>query len=165
MKNGTFALAIGAGLILAGGAGYAGYRYMKQRGIRNNNPGNLVITDIAWKGKVPKARNTDGKFEQFEDDAGVPGHIWGLRAMYMDLRGDVIKRGMNTVRKLVTAYAPPAENDTAAYVAAVAAAIGKGPDAVLTASDLLKVQAAVIQHENGVQPYPLDDLKRAAALA
>ena len=29
------------------------------RGIRNNNPGNLVLTNIAWQGKIPNSQNTE----------------------------------------------------------------------------------------------------------
>lgn len=35
------------------------------RGLRNNNPGNLILTSIGWDGKIPNAQNTDGTFEQF----------------------------------------------------------------------------------------------------
>ena len=164
MKGGPWVFAWSAAAVLLAGGGIV-YRNYKQRGIRNNNPGNLTITSIAWKGKVPIERNKDGRFEQFEDFQGIPGHIWGLRAMFMDLRGDVQKRGLTTVRKLISSYAPPSENDTTAYIAAVAAKLKKSPDAALAPADLLPLQAAIIEHENGIQPYPLADLQRAAAIA
>ena len=46
------------------------------RGIRNNNPGNLIYTTIAWEGKISYANNRDWsgtptnivkKFEQFKE--------------------------------------------------------------------------------------------------
>lgn len=159
---------IGGGLLLltmAGAGGYAVYRHYKQRGIRNNNPGNLVRTSIAWKGKVPHARNKDPRFEQFEDRDGIPGHIWGLRAMFMDLRGDIVKDGKNTLRRLIHEYAPAFENKTDRYIAAVAEEVGVNPDAPLQPDHYLPMLRAMVRVENGVQPYPTEDLQRAMALA
>ena len=76
------------------------------RGIRNNNPGNLVKTSIQWKGKV---KGSDSRFETF---ANI---YYGVRAAGLDLIAD-IKKGKNTIRKLITEYAPPNENDTTAYI-------------------------------------------------
>ncbi len=90
-----------------------GKNKMIPRGIRNNNPGNLVITRIPWKGKVPVKQNTDGVFEQFRDYAGVKGIVWGIRAMMMDLRGDIVKDGTNTIRKLLTEYS---KTDLESYI-------------------------------------------------
>ena len=54
-------------------------------GLRNNNPGNLRFTSIKWVGKVPRAENIDGAFEQFR-------HLrYGIRAMILDLRSDISK--------------------------------------------------------------------------
>jgi len=152
-------------VIMIVGGGAVTYRHFKQRGIRNNNPGNLVKTGIAWKGKVPHARNKDSRFEQFEDYQGVPGHLWGIRAMFHDMRSDITKKGQNTIRKLITAYAPPHENNTAAYIAAVAKAVGIGPDAAILPVHYPALVASVINHENGIQPYPMADISRAMGLA
>lgn len=151
VAGGVLALALVAG----GGSMYAKYR---QRGIRNNNPGNLVLTGIAWKGKVPESRNTDGRFEQFTAPE------WGIRAMFMDIRSD-IRKGANTVRRLITEYAPPHENNTAAYIAAVASAIGKSADAVITDADYPALVKAIIKHENGIQPYPDSLIVQAIGMA
>lgn len=167
MKDNGLLIAAGVLLLLLiiGGGGYVVYTNYKQRGIRNNNPGNLRISNNAWKGKVPKAENKDGTFEQFREFAGKPGHIWGLRAMYIDIRGDVLADGLNTLRKLITSYAPGHENNTPAYIAAMSKAIGKGADAVLTLDDVKKLVPAITQHENGVQPYPAKDIALAISLA
>lgn len=158
--------AVIAGLAMLGGGGYVIYTHYAERGYRNNNPGNLDKTRIAWKGKVPHSRNDDGRFEQFEEFEGLPGHIWGIRAAYMDIRGDVLKDGLNTVRKLISTYAPPHENNTAAYIAAVAKAIGKSADAVLTVADLKPALLAIFRHENnGKMPYPSADIDKAISLA
>lgn len=117
------------------------------RGIRNNNPGNLVLTSIAWKGKVFNAMNTDKVYEQFTEPK------WGIRAMFMDVRGDIEKDGKNTIRKLITEYAPPKGNNTAAYIAFVSKRLGISADSRIQPSHYLELLKAIIQQENGKNPY------------
>lgn len=157
-------IALGAAVALTLG-GTAVYRHFKQRGIRNNNPGNLRLTWITWTGKVPNRDNTDGAFEQFRDYQGTPGHVWGLRAMYKDVRGDVIRKGQDTPRKLISSYAPPHENETARYIANVAAALKIGADDRIQDAHYPALLGAIIRQENGIQPYPDADIRRAIALA
>ena len=47
------------------------------RGLRNNNPGNIRMSDTTWQGKISKEFNTDTNkaFEQFESLE------YGLRAL------------------------------------------------------------------------------------
>jgi hypothetical protein len=114
-------------------------------GIRNNNPGNLVLTDLPWTGKIPKAQNTDKHFEQFTEIK------FGIRAMLRDLTNDIDK-GKNTVRKLITEYAPPFENDTQKYIDVVSKAVGLTPDQTIKIVDAkfyLVIARAIIKHENG----------------
>jgi len=120
------------------------------RGLRNNNPGNLRISTIAWQGKVPNARNTDKSFEQFENI------VFGVRAMATDIINDVAK-GKNTLRTLIAEYAPPNENDTTGYINQVANRVGISPDAKLNLNaDLVKkiIQAKIIV-ENGIKAAQL----------
>jgi hypothetical protein len=114
------------------------------RGMRNNNPGNLVLTMIPWRGKVPNYANTDGKFEQFTD------YHWGIRAMLLDLRSD-INKGKNTIRKLIYEYAPPFENNTASYINNLASATGIGADEVITfnQSTMRPIAKQIARIENG----------------
>jgi hypothetical protein len=132
------------------------------RGIRNNNPGNLVKTAIPWKGKIPHAQNTDSRFEQFENIG------WGVRAMAMDILSD-IKKGKNTLRTLITEYAPPSENDTAAYINSVSKQTGLQPDEkIKTTPDILAaIINAKIRVENGSKAKDLifiDDVKKSLEL-
>jgi hypothetical protein len=85
--------------------------------------------------------------------------------MFMDLRGDIVKDGLNTPRKLITSYAPPHENNTAAYIAAVSKALKIGPDSPITPAHYPALLEAVIQQENGIQPYPANDIAKAISLA
>lgn len=115
------------------------------RGLRNNNPGNLIRTTIAWQGKIPHPKNTDKNFEQFENVH------FGLRAMLKDLIND-INKGKNTVKLLITEYAPPSENNTNAYINSVAKTLGVSPTQRLTQINskfLLNLVRAILQVELG----------------
>ncbi|WP_051590677.1 hypothetical protein [Flavobacterium daejeonense] len=115
------------------------------RGVRNNNPGNLIYTSIAWQGKLALSQNTDKKFEQFKEMK------FGIRALILDIFND-IKKGKNTVRKLITEFAPPKENNTEAYINAVAKGAGISSDAVFKVVDfdlIYSIVKAIIKHENG----------------
>lgn len=110
------------------------------RGIRNNNPGNIK-TGIMWQG----AAGDDGTFIIFADDT------WGLRAMATDLSNKISKDGLNTINLIISAYAPPSENDTQSYIDAVSSDTGFGPDDVLTLDQptLHALIRAIVNHENG----------------
>jgi hypothetical protein len=136
------------------------------RGIRNNNPGNLVLTNIPWRGKVPNKENTDRHFEQFRDTDGVKGIIWGIRAMMMDLKGDIVKDGLNTIRRLIEEYAPKHENNTEAYIARVSRMTGIGPNELLypdqeTMQRLVRAMAFV---EHGGHWITLQQIEKAWGL-
>jgi hypothetical protein len=115
------------------------------RGLRNNNAGNLTLTKIKWQGKILNEKNTDGRFEQFESVN------LGLRAMAMDIINDIEKKKLNTLKTLITEYAPPAENDTAAYINRVSKATGINPneEIKINAENLAAIIAAKIEVENG----------------
>lgn len=92
--------------------GGSDYLSSAPRGIRNNNPGNLIFTNINWTGKLPKEQNKDRRFEMFISPE------YGIRAMIKDLKND-IEKGKNTVPALMTEYAPRFENNTDAYIQTV----------------------------------------------
>jgi len=123
---------------------YLGYHNLP-RGIRNNNPGNLRMTSIPWKGKISVARNTDGAFEQFER------YVYGIRAMMKDIINDM-GEGKNTIRKIINEYAPASENATEAYIDQVSRYTGFGPDQPLAPTYLTFVRLIpeMIKHENGI---------------
>lgn len=122
-------------------------------GLRNNNPGNLVKTDIPWLGKIPHSKNATSRFEQFIDLKH------GIRAMLRDIINDIAK-GSNTIEKLINQYAPPFENNTKAYINAVSKSVGIPPTTQITVIDnafLLKVARAIINHENGKDAKLISD--------
>jgi hypothetical protein len=118
------------------------------RGVRNNNPGNLQQTTIPWQGKIPNP--TDSRFEQFRE------YVWGVRAKIRDITGDISRKGQNTIRKLITAYAPAFENNTASYITNLSNRMGMSPDALLDANNHAQMMR-LCQHiaiiENGA-PLP-----------
>lgn len=79
-------------------------------GLRNNNPGNLrpLSNGVKWQGEIEKDyANNLSRFQNI---------FYGIRAMGTDITGDIAKHDLNTIRKLITAYAPPIENDTESYI-------------------------------------------------
>lgn len=121
-------------------------RDRQPRGLRNNNPGNIEFrAENPWRGQT----GSDGRFARFATPEA------GIRALAIDV-GTKYGRGLNTVEKIIGAYAPPGENDTAAYVRAVASALGVSATARIDVDDP-RVRAAlvsgIISHENGMQPY------------
>ncbi|WDF65655.1 hypothetical protein [Flavobacterium sp. KACC 22763] len=115
------------------------------RGLRNNNPGNLIITPSAWQGKIEKSKNTDGHFEQFKELK------YGIRAMLKDIINDISK-GKNTIRLLISEYAPVIENNTALYIDFISKKTGIGKDEKIQNVDslfLISIARAIMEYENG----------------
>lgn len=126
------------------------------RGIRNNNPGNIVRNSIQWQGALSQDQvaaaglTWDSKFVQFDTpDNGVRaiGHILmsytarGLSTPNEIIYGDTGTDGWSTT-------------DQAAYAANIAAAVGVGvDDEIDVQSNLPVIATAIIQQENGQQPY------------
>lgn len=116
------------------------------RGIRNHNPGNIRRSGDAWQGLAPV--QADPAFFQFVDP------VYGIRALVRILDNYQRKHGLRTVRQIINRWAPPVENDTGAYVAHAARALGVDPDASIDVRDhMAALVRVIIQHENGQQPY------------
>ncbi|GAB5071156.1 hypothetical protein SedNR2807_13420 [Citrobacter sedlakii] len=129
------------------------------RGIRNNNPGNLEYSKFnPWVGQ----NGDDGRFAKFE----TPEH--GIRALGRNLMS-YQRQGIDTVNEIINRWAPPTDNnDTAAYIKAVCEQLGVSADEPLDSSnpDTLKALcAAIIQHENGSQPYSDQQLTSGVSAA
>lgn len=112
------------------------------RGIRNNNPGNL---NFAGQAGATKEGGPNGRFAVFGSMQE------GVAALVRQI-GLYVKRGRNTIRKILEVYAPPGENNTNAYIAAVSKALGIGPDDALdteNAQQVMGLVRAIANHENG----------------
>lgn len=83
--------------------------------------------------------------------------IYGIRALAKVLINYKKIHGLNTVRTIVSRYAPPNENQTTAYIQSVAKQLGVYPDTVIDIEErgvLTVFIKAVIRMENGIQaPY------------
>ncbi len=78
------------------------------RGLRNRNPGNIRLSSVRYKGEVEKS--TDTAFKQFR------GMEWGYRAMFVTLNTYFKRHGLNTIREMISRWAPPVENHTDTYI-------------------------------------------------
>lgn len=101
------------------------------RGIRNNNPLN-IRKGCSWKGERPV--QTDPAFEEFISmEYGIRA---GLRLMRNHINGFKGSRPkMNTLKKLISVWAPPSENATTNYVDFVASHVGLSSSAKLDPND------------------------------
>jgi hypothetical protein len=122
---------------------------MTTRGIRNNNPGNIDRNATKWQGMAAD-QSGDKRFIVFTSPQ------YGIRALARTLLTYQSKYRLDTVRKIINRWAPPVENDTGAYVAAVAKSCGVGPDDPVDCDEIsimLPLVKAIITHENGKNPY------------
>lgn len=106
----------------------------RSRGLRNNNPGNIRA--------LPGQTADEEGFRIYPTmDAGIVGMSEQLDRY--------AGRGKNTIRDIVSTWAPSNENDTAGYISNVSQFTGIAADAQLTASDRAQVMAAMMRQENG----------------
>jgi hypothetical protein len=84
------------------------------RGIRNNNPGNIDRNTTKWQGMADD-QSSDPRFVVFKTPQA------GIRALAKILLTYQNHDGLKTVRGIIGRWAPAVENNTSAYVAAVAA--------------------------------------------
>lgn len=128
------------------------------RGIRNNNPGNIIKSSINWLGMAPL--QSDSRFVVFKE------FRYGVRAMLLNMINQ-IKNGHNTVRRLISRWAPPSENNTENYIQFVSKQTGLNPDMPIPLNKeiLYRIANAITIKENGVK-YPLsrDDFENGFSL-
>jgi hypothetical protein len=116
------------------------------RGIRNNNPCNLKFTEAyIWRGQIGK---DDGGFVVFKSAA------YGIRAFCMVMQHYERYLGCVTVMDYVYRFAPPPENNTAAYGEFIAKQLGLSKyDALPIHKRDDEIVKSFILYENGDQPY------------
>ncbi|MBQ7460632.1 MAG: hypothetical protein IJS63_00050 [Bacteroidaceae bacterium] len=109
------------------------------RGLRNCNPLNIRrVAGTNWKGQC--AEQTDNGFVQFESP------VWGIRATFCLLRTYRNKYKAVCIEDIISRWAPPSENDTAAYIRTVCKLTGFGGKERLTEDkwpQLIKAMAIV----------------------
>ena len=133
---------------------------IQTRGIRNNNPGNIRKSKDPWQGLAE--RQTDAAFFVFKSP------LYGIRALARLLITYQDKKKLRTIKDIIRRWAPQTENDTNAYIISVADSTGFTQDQLLDMHrfDHLKpLVEAIIQHENGQQPYTDTEITKALVLA
>lgn len=104
------------------------------RGIRNNNPLNIRIGNT-WLGEVPNP--TESSFEQFVS------MNYGIRAGFIILRRYIRRYKRNTIRKIISSWAPANENATEKYIAFVAKDMKMDPDTPILYEDVITMASLV----------------------
>lgn len=115
------------------------------RGLRNCNPGNLRCSAVRYKGEC--AEGDSAGFRRFESVA------YGYRAMFVLLHTYALRYGCRTIEAMILRYAPPSENDTAAYIRRVSRASGIDARARVDTLDgavMQPIVCAMSAVENGV---------------
>ncbi|MGK2829248.1 hypothetical protein ACSI5F_03965 [Ralstonia pseudosolanacearum] len=127
------------------------------RGIRNNNPGNLNFVGQAG---ATREAGPNGRFAVFQSAEA------GLQALAHQLRL-YAQRGINSVRAIISKFAPPSENNTQAYIDSVSKRLGVDSNASLNLNDPHMAQGlmdAIIRVENGKNPYSTEQIASASAV-
>ena len=117
---------------------------MKPRGIRNNNPGNIRLSDTLY---VVEKESNDPELKQFTSMA------YGYRAMFMLLYTYQVRYGLNTIWGMISRYAPENENNTSNYVRQVSQWSGIDANSRITATNrdtMIPLVCAMSRFENGV---------------
>ena len=130
------------------------------RGIRNHNPGN-IRHGAKWQGLNKDGRKIDPAFCVFTTP------VYGIRALAKVLTNYKKIYNLNTVRQIISRYAPPNENQTAAYIQSVAKQLSVYPDTVIDIEErgvLTVFIKAVIRMENGIQPYSDETIQQGIEL-
>ena len=129
-----------------------------QRGLRNNNPGNLNYVGQAG---ATKESGSNGRFAVFGTAQA------GLDALANQLR-IYNARGISTISAIIKKYAPENENNTAAYIDSVSKKLGIGASDKINFKDpkqMTGMMDAIIRVENSKNPYTTEMLAKAASSA
>lgn len=127
------------------------------RGMRNNNPGNIEFKKgTKWLGQT--GVEPEGRFATFENPQ------YGIRAIAVTLRTYREKHKLRTVRQFISRWAPESENNVDAYVKASGFAPGYVID-IDSDEEMTKLVAAIIKHENGMQPYSLEVVRTGVEMS
>lgn len=114
------------------------------RGLRNRNPGNIRQSRTKYLGEVQPSQ--DREFKQFQSIE------YGYRAMFVLLEHYYRKRGLKTIRQIISRYAPPVENSTEHYISQVANICFRSADEeidITNKDEMILIVSAMSRVENG----------------
>ncbi len=113
------------------------------RGLRNNNPGNIRRNSDVFQGEKT---SSDKEFKQFKSMA------YGYRAIFKILSNYYRNYKLDTIRKMISRWAPENENNTNAYIKAVSDYAGIPADDPININDreqMIRIVAGMSKGENG----------------
>lgn len=114
--------------------------------VKNNNPGNIRLSNDVWKGQVIPGTSSD--FVTFKD---LP---YGYRALFILLQ-NYIRSGYDTIQAIISKYAPESENPTGNYINFVGNYTGIPIYQRINSTDIPKIYSigvAISRFETGVLP-------------
>ena len=117
---------------------------MRTRGYRNNNPCNIRISTDVFQGEVRPSG--DKAFKQFETMA------YGYRAAFKVLQTYINNYKCDTIRKIISRWAPANENHTENYIKVVSERSGIPENDTVYADNremMIRIVAAMSFVENG----------------
>lgn len=121
---------------------------MKPRGLRNNNPGNIRVSNNNWLGKIPNDKKRDKEFEEFVSMS------YGYRVLMKNIRTYILRDKLYSVSKIIHRWAPPSDgNDTVIYVQKVSSMMGVHKHDYInpfSKETMCSLAAAISTIENGV---------------
>ena len=131
--------------------------------IKQNNPGNIRPTSIAWLGEC----GVKNGFCVYDTE------LHGIRALAIDLYNANVWDGYKSIAAITNHYAPPFQNNSVEYASIVSKATGVIPSDPISLQDrdiALNYIRGVIIAENGYSPsgaewYPEETIKDAMNLA
>lgn len=122
-------------------------KVLNTSGYKSCNPLNVRASSDKWRGSIGQSDNGYVIFSTPMD---------GIRAVATVIKNYGTKYGINTVRDIVSRYAPASENPTDDYIANVCKGTGYQPDEKLDTKNpevLKKLVTAMMKQEIGDVPY------------
>ena len=124
------------------------------RGYRNANPLNIRINSDKFQGEIQPSG--DREFKQFETMA------YGYRAAFRVLRTYINNYKCDTIRKIISRFAPTNENHTENYIRVVSERSGIPADDPIYADSremMIRIVAAMSYVENGREAVMSDVIR------
>ena len=124
------------------------------RGILNNNPCNIRISTDKFQGEVQPSQ--DKEFKQFETAA------YGYRAAFRILRTYINNYKCDTIRKIISRWAPKSENHTENYIKVVSERSGIPENDIVYPDNreiMIRIVAAMSYVENGREAVMSDVIR------
>lgn len=124
------------------------------RGYRNNNPCNIRISTDKFQGEIQPS--ADKEFKQFETMA------YGYRAAFRVIRTYINNYKCDTIRKIISRWAPKSENHTENYIRVVSERSGIPADDPVYADTremMIRIVAAMSYVENGREAVMSDVIR------